>query len=83
MADDYAEIQTNLNSFVRGMATVQFITGERDIRNRLGSVSGELILTELIAILKYIRQLPQIKQLKRSGFRKLRSLAVLVTDICS
>ncbi len=41
MADDYAEIQTNLNSFVR-MATVQFITGERDIENGWDQYLSEL-----------------------------------------
>ena len=41
MADDYAEIQTNLNSFVR-MATVQFITGERDIETGWDQYLSEL-----------------------------------------
>lgn len=41
MADDYAEIQTNLNSFVR-MVTVQFITGERDIETGWDQYLSEL-----------------------------------------
>lgn len=32
MMDEYAEIQSNLNNFVR-MTTVQFITGERDVES--------------------------------------------------
>lgn len=41
MADDYAEIQTNLNNFVR-MATVQFITGDRDIESGWEQYLSEL-----------------------------------------
>lgn len=41
MADDYAEIQTNLNNFVR-MATVQFITGDRDIESGWDQYLSEL-----------------------------------------
>ncbi len=41
MADEYAEIKTNLNSFVR-MATVQFITGERDIETGWDQYLSEL-----------------------------------------
>jgi len=41
MTDEYAEIQTNLNSFVR-MATVQFITGERDIESGWDQYLSEL-----------------------------------------
>ena len=41
MADEYAEIQTNLNNFVR-MATVQFITGDRDIESGWDQYLSEL-----------------------------------------
>ena len=41
MADDYAEIQTNLINFVR-MATVQFITGDRDIESGWDQYLSEL-----------------------------------------
>ena len=41
MADEYAEIQTNLNNFVR-MATVQFITGDRDIESCWDQYLSEL-----------------------------------------
>ena len=41
MTDEYAEIQTNLNSFVR-KTIVQFITGERDIENGWDEYLSEL-----------------------------------------
>ena len=41
MMDEYAEIQTNLNSFVR-KTIVQFITGERDIENGWEEYLSEL-----------------------------------------
>lgn len=41
MTDEYAEIQTNLNTYVR-MATVQFITGERDIETGWDQYLSEL-----------------------------------------
>lgn len=41
MTDEYAEIQTNLNSFVR-KTIVQFITGERDIENGWEEYLSEL-----------------------------------------
>lgn len=41
MMDEYAEIQTNLNSFVR-KTIVQFITGERDIENGWDEYLSEL-----------------------------------------
>lgn len=41
MIDEYAEIQANLNTFVRS-ATVQFITGERDIETGWDQYKSEL-----------------------------------------
>lgn len=41
MMDEYAEIQTNLNSFIR-KTIVQFITGERDIENGWDEYLSEL-----------------------------------------
>ena len=41
MTDEFAEIQTNLNSFVR-KTIVQFITGERDIENGWDEYLSEL-----------------------------------------
>ena len=41
MADEYSEIQANLNNFVR-MTTVQFIMGERDIENGWEDYKKEL-----------------------------------------